>query len=134
MHDSVTGFEFESIKPEEIEVEANLDDATRAKLYRMEASRRGGLKRGPTKARKGTGENVRRYWARVYAGEIQHPNYDPKHPKVKRRPRRGQGAKSGSTPIRDDRNALTVIPSPAMGSVSSDIDAEFESVLGGMGL
>lgn len=132
----------DSVETETDETETDTDatmDATVAARIRqyayVESGRRGGSKTGPTKARKGTGENVSRYWAKVYAGEIQHPGYDPKNPKTKKRTRRCKAATQAGAAMQDARNVLTVSPSPGIGGLSADVvlEDDFAASLGRMG-
>ena len=124
----------------ETTTDAAMDSATAARIRQyayVESGRRGGSKKGPTKARQGTGANVARYWDRVYAGEIQHPGYDPKNPKRKTNSKRynADGSRRDPSDSKPDRKARTVIPRPGIGGVSADIvlEDEFAASLGRMG-
>jgi hypothetical protein len=129
----------------DIETDTTMDSATAARIRQyayVESGRRGGSKKGPTKARQGTSANVARYWDRVYAGEIQHPGFDPKKPKCKSTSKRYDPATG--TP-RDAshkaRKARTDIPSPSMAGFSDGggadevaiVEDEFAATLGRMG-
>lgn len=130
----------------ETETNATMDSAVAARVRQyayVESGRRGGSKKGPTKARKGTGSNVARYWDRVYSGEIQHPGYDPKKPKCKSTSKRYDPAtgepRDASHRV---RKARTDIPRPSMAGLPDGIGAEevevvedeFAATLGRMGL
>ena len=97
----------------------------------------GGIACGPTKARRGTAENLRRYWERVKAGEI---------PRQKRRWQKrpvafGETARRRPPAKKQDQNATTPTPPtpatnqpmPAPVVVPEQHGAEFADILRNMG-
>ena len=130
----------------ETETNATMDATVAARVRQyayVESGRRGGSKKGPTKARRGTGANVARYWDRVYAGEIQHPGFDPKRPKCKSTSKRYDPTTGEPRDASHRaRKARTDIPRPGMAGLPDGIGAdevevvedEFAATLGRMGL
>lgn len=122
-----------------------MDSAVQANINRFaQSGRLGGLKTGPTKARKGTGNNVAKYWDRVYAGEIKHPRFDPQNPvrKKSRSKRYLDGVKLSPELVVEREEALkkarTDKPKHAgrPAPIESDpaTDAEFDALMSNMGL
>lgn len=120
----------------EIDNEVGMDSAVAAKVKRyvfVESGRRGGSKTGPTKARKGTGTNVSRYWDRVYAGEIKHPGYDPKAPCRKSRSKRYSDGVPISAKVKKSRTDTPRRAAP-VAVVPPEVNEDFDSVMASMGL
>lgn len=122
-----------------------IDSSVQAQINKFaQAGRAGGSKTGPSKARKGTGANVARYWDRVYAGEIKHPRFDPANPvrKKSRSKRYADGMKlspemavereAARKKARTDKPRQAGRPAPIESDPASD--AEFDDLMSSMGL